>query len=267
MAGTNQQARNAGQEDSESDAAPSVRTGDGLRGRGVPCSQCRLSPSCLSAHISLPDHEELRGLVRPLPPVERKQRVFEGSAPRDMFVLRSGSLQTSIQEANGNEQVLGFHLPGDIAGFGTGIEEFPGGRIVALERSSVCAINLDQIQAAATRVKGLQGQLYKLLEEVSTLAQQHIVNLGRSHAETRVALFLHDWSRRLQQAGRDGRQMDLPMRRSDIASFLGLATETTSRAFSRLEAKGVISMPSRRQTDILDPQRLAALTEDAGHHD
>lgn len=234
---------------------------DKSRPHRIPCSRCQLAPACLPAKIELYDHEQLSTVVRPLPPLEHNQTVFQGHAPRDFFIVRSGTLQTSVQATDGGEQILGFHLPGNAAGYGTGIEAFSGGRIIALERSSVCAINLDRILELATRVDGLQRQLYSLMEEVSTLAQQHVLIMGRHNADARVALFLYDWSRRLRAAGLDWRRLHLPMRRSDIASFLGLATETTSRTLSRLQEEGAVSMPGRRQLDILDPQRLAALAE------
>lgn len=247
--------------------APRPGAGDKPQPRGTPCSCCQLAPGCLPAHLALPDHEELRTIVRPLPPLERDRIVYAGRTPRDLFVVRSGTLQTSVQEANGGQQVLGFHLPGNVAGFGTGIEAFSGGRIVALEHSSVCAINLDRLLEAARRVDGLQKQLYSLMEEASTMAQQHVLIMGRCHAETRVALFLYDWSRRLQAAALDWSELHLPMRRSDIASFLGLATETTSRVLSRLQEEGVVSMPGRRRLRILDPARLATLAEIDGSRD
>ncbi len=91
--------------------------------------------------------------------------------------------------------------------------------------------------------------------------------MGRRHAEARIALFLHDWSRRLRMAGLDWSELHLPMRRGDIASFLGLATETTSRALSRLQQEGVVSPDGRRRMRILDPARLAMLAEIDGSGD
>ncbi|MFW5969472.1 MAG: helix-turn-helix domain-containing protein [Halofilum sp. (in: g-proteobacteria)] len=232
----------------------------------TPCSICRLSPGCLPAQLALPDHEKLRAIIRPLPALGRDQTLFEGRSPRDLFILRSGSLKTTVHQENGGQQILGFHLPGNVAGFGTGIEDFPGGRILAMERSSVCAINLDRLLETAQRIDGLQKQLYRLLEDASTLAQQHVLIMGRHDAEARVALFLHDWSRRLRMAGLNWYDLHLPMRRGEIAGFLGLATETTSRTISRLQADGIVNVTGRRGLRILDPVRLATLAEiDAQH--
>jgi len=157
----------------EEGATADVSTKSGTLGHGLidrahpraaPCTTCQLAPGCLPAQLTLPDHKALRDVLRPIPPLDRNQCVFEGGAPEELFIVRSGSLLTSVQEANGREQILGFHLPGDAAGFGTGIEAFSGGRIVALERSSVCAIHLSRLLEAARRVDGLQPQIFRLME-------------------------------------------------------------------------------------------------------
>jgi CRP/FNR family transcriptional regulator len=48
------------------------------------------------------------------------------------------------------------------------------------------------------------------------------------------------------------------MNREDIASYLGLAIETVSRGFTRLQDDRVIAV-SGRQVEVLDPAELARL--------
>ena len=48
------------------------------------------------------------------------------------------------------------------------------------------------------------------------------------------------------------------MSREDIARYLGLALETVSRGFTRLQDDGVISVVGRR-VEILDVEELACL--------
>ena len=54
--------------------------------------------------------------------------------------------------------------------------------------------------------------------------------------------------------------MSLPMARRDIADYLGLTTETVSRALSQLQQAGVIDFIGKTQREIvlLDRQQLAS---------
>ena len=224
------------------------------------CGDCHLAPACLPARLSLPDRDRLRRLVHPLAPLKRNQSLFEGgNADGCIYIVRSGSLRTSVQEAGGDEQVVDFHLPGDITGHGTGIETFRGGRAVALERTSVCAVRLAPLRHLATQISGLQEQIYALLERAITASEQHVLMMGRRSAGQRIALFLHNWSRRRQRAGFSGDDLYLPMRREDMASYLGLVTETASRSISRLHRTGIIDVRDRHNVRVLQADELAQL--------
>ena len=59
--------------------------------------------------------------------------------------------------------------------------------------------------------------------------------------------------------GRLNREYHLPMRRSDIADYLGLTTESISREFSRLKKECVISMPKPSRVVLLNRPMLEAI--------
>ncbi|MDZ7748807.1 MAG: cyclic nucleotide-binding domain-containing protein [Halofilum sp. (in: g-proteobacteria)] len=199
----------------------------------------RLAPGCLPARLAAPDLARLREVVRPLPPLERHQSLFDGGAARGhLFIVRSGCLRTSVQEAGSRARVMDFLLPGDITGAGTGIETFRGGRVIALERTSVCAVSLAGIKELATRIDGLQDELCRLFEGAHTDTAHHVLAMGRHSARERLALFLHAWSLRRQAAGFPRAELHLPMRREDIASYLGLATADDQPLVLAARARG-----------------------------
>ena len=51
------------------------------------------------------------------------------------------------------------------------------------------------------------------------------------------------------------------MSRADIADFLGLRTETVSRAFTDLREAGIIELPTAQRVTVLDPARLEETAE------
>ena len=72
---------------------------------GVPRLQCRRPP---------PGERGIGVLVRIL---HRGDRLFDHGEPFDsVYMVRSGTLKTCTVSASGEEQVIGFHGPGDLAG-------------------------------------------------------------------------------------------------------------------------------------------------------
>ena len=86
--------------------------------------------------------------------------------------------------------------------------------------------------------------------------------LVRRQANERIALFLHGLGERFRQIGQSATQFRLPMSREDIARYLGLALETVSRGFTKLQDDGVIESVGRR-IDIRNPAALGQLAHSA----
>jgi CRP/FNR family nitrogen fixation transcriptional regulator len=69
-------------------------------------------------------------------------------------------------------------------------------------------------------------------------ARDHMVLLGRRTPQEKIAMFLLDIARRL----RKGDRFELPMRRADIADYLGLTKETVSRTLTQMSRDGLIKL-------------------------
>jgi CRP/FNR family nitrogen fixation transcriptional regulator len=80
--------------------------------------------------------------------------------------------------------------------------------------------------------------------------------LGRKNAQEKIASFLLDTARRLAQPD----HFDLPMKRADIADYLGLTIETVSRTLTQMVRNGLISLAETGRTIIFsDKEGLRAL--------
>ena len=71
-------------------------------------------------------------------------------------------------------------------------------------------------------------------------AQDQLMLLGSGSAEERVAAFLVNWRKRTAGLAPMSQAVPLPIRRQDIADFLGLKLETVSRTFAKLEQRDLI---------------------------
>ena len=221
------------------------------------CMQCSLRQLCLPAGIGADDVDRLDRLVKRRKPVARNERLFHtGSAMNRIYVAREGSFKTVAGNEDGEEQVMGFHLPGEIIGLdalGTGQHRCDA---IALETAQVCEVPLDDLQQVAAQVLGLQRQLLRVIGFSMGRDQDHLEMMSRRQAGDRVMLFLHSLSQRFESLGRDGTEFALPMTREDIGSYLGLVIETVSRSFTKLQDDGLIAVRGR-QVRLLSTRRLA----------
>jgi len=79
-------------------------------------------------------------------------------------------------------------------------------------------------------------------------AQRQTIAIGRKDALGKLAMFI----RQLQREPERSVDIELPMTRSDIASYLGLSLESVSRATRSLEQRGVVCFPHRHMVRIID---------------
>ncbi|MDB6164078.1 MAG: Crp/Fnr family transcriptional regulator [Xanthomonadaceae bacterium] len=174
---------------------------------------------------------------------------------RAVYVARKGAFKTISVSEEGEEQVIGFHLPGELIGLdalGSGAHRCEA---VALNTSNVCEVPFDELSQVAAQIPGLQQQLMRVIGQSVSRDQQHMELLSRRQANERIALFLHGFGERLRHGGQSGTDFRLPMSREDVAHFLGLAFETVSRGFTRLQDEGLIEVDGRR-IRLLDVERL-----------
>ena len=193
------------------------------------CAQCSLHVLCLPAGIGGDDLRQLDDIVRSKRPLEQGETLFRaGQNLGSLFVAREGAFKTLATNQDGDVQVIGFHLPGELMGLDALGSGHHACEAQALTRATVCEIPLTQLEHVCSKVP------------------------------ERLALFLHGLSERYRQLGRPGDQFMLPMSREDIASYLGMVIETVSRTLTRMQDDGIISVRGR-QLQILDMARLDAM--------
>jgi CRP/FNR family transcriptional regulator, anaerobic regulatory protein len=226
------------------------------------CTYCSVRQLCLPGGIGAEELQRLDQIVQRRRPIARGERLFRlGDPLTAVYVARDGAFKSVSISEDGEEQVLGFHLPGELIGldaFGSGEHRCES---VALIAANVCEVPYAQLSQVAAQVPGLQQQLYRLMGQSADRDQDHLSMLVRRQANERIALFLHSLGERYLIAGHSDRQYKLPMSREDIARFLGLALETVSRGFTRLQDDGVIAVTGRR-VEIVDASALSRLA----HH-
>ena len=185
--------------------------------------------------------------------------VEPGDPASTVFILRSGHAHVSRITRDGKRQILSFLFPGDFFGFTYESSYVYGAHAasdVAICRIARAAFD-DYVAAHPHLDRRIRVQLTRLLDS----AQELIFTLGRKTAVERVASFLWYLHYRQSKLGMSGpRQVAaIPMSRADIADFLGLTSESVSRALTQLRQDGLIRLPAPDTAEILDMQKLREL--------
>lgn len=223
------------------------------------CGYCAMHDVCLPAGLDGEDLEKLDAAVRDKLPLDRGNVLFrQGDSFTSLYVVRTGSLKTYVDEPDGDSQILGFHLPGEIVGISGLTSDHYACSAEALERSSVCEVSYKQLQVVCNTVPVLQHQLVRIISRHVMGEEGHMVMMGKQQAQRRVAIFVRNLADRYQRLSRDSEVLTLPMTRSEIANYLGLVIETVSRLFSRMEANGILAV-NRKSVRILRPDLLDKL--------
>ncbi len=224
-----------------------------------PCDVCFQSRFCLP--ISLPQDElaRMRDIMQTTIRLTKGERLFEsGQAMDKVYSVHAGSFKSMISSADGRQQIVGFHVPGELMGLEGFSARIYMTDVIALEDSEACEIDVRILESNARELPTLQHQIHCLIGNRLARAQQDQFVLGSMQADERLARFLLDLSERYKSRGLSPEEFVLRMSREEIGSYLGLKLETISRLMSRFHQAGLIQV-AQRQVRITNREGLTEL--------
>ncbi len=230
---------------------------------GNACTDCRLADFCLPYGLQRNEIKQLAEIVKSRRPLHLDEFLyFQGDPCQSLYAVKSGSFRSYIINSQGDEQTIGFYLPGELIG----LDALQYGRstcsLIALETCSVCELPLARLNTLCAGIPGLQFQMLRILGKEIASDHDKILALGHRSARGRIAGFLLTLSRRYDALGFSATEFNLSMRRHDIANFLGLTDETVSRQLADLTKHGVITV--KRRGVLINDLRVLKSIVDAG---
>ncbi len=239
----------------------------GLTQLKASCSNCGLCELCLPIGLSADEIERLDQLIYARRKVKCGEDLYRvGDSFSAIYAIRSGFFKNELVLEDGREQVMGFHMPGDILGIdGIGGDRYAC-NAVALEDSDVCVIPFSRLEEISREVRGLQHQFHQFMSREMVRDQGVMLLLGSMRAEARLAAFLLNLSRRFEARGYSASEFNLRMTREEIGSFLGLKLETVSRLFSKLQEENLVAVLQKhiRILDAAGLRKIVGPTDGAG---
>ncbi len=213
---------------------------------GINCQHCGFSQLCLPYTLNDNELDKLDEIIQRKKPTHKGDYLFEAGKPlQALYAVRTGSFKTFTLTEQGEEQITGFHLPGDVIGFDAiGDQQHPS-YAQALETAMVCEIPFNNLDSLLDHVPKLRQQLMRLMSQDIHGDQQMMLLLNRKTAEEKLAAFLVSLAQRFGNRGFSRREFRLTMTRGEIGNYLGLTVETISRLLGRFHKDELIHVDGK----------------------
>jgi CRP/FNR family transcriptional regulator, anaerobic regulatory protein len=232
----------------------------------IACSSCSLRELCLPAGLDQGELERLDKIVNRKRPLKRGDCLYRaGGASQSLYAVRTGFLKSCVLHDDGREQIVGFHMMGELLG----MDAIGAGKhlcdAVALEDSEICEIPFGELEHLSRDLPTLQQHFHRIMSREIARDYGVMLLLGSMRAEERLAAFLLNLSQRFVTRGYSPTRFNLRMTRKEIGSYLGLKLETISRAFSHFQSEGLIKV-QKKSIELKDLERMRALLSQSTCH-
>lgn len=179
-----------------------------------------------------------------------------GDRLRSLFTVRGGCIKTYTVDAEGNEHIRGFYLPGDLVGLDAIGDGACLSTAAAVVPSQVCVAPMSDLRQLMLSQPELA---QRMVEQTSRELALSLAISGDFTAEQRVTAFLLNMRERMGGEA----ILRLPMAQRDIGNYLRLATETVCRTLKILERRGWLAL-GERSVRFVDDARLRETAEPVG---
>ncbi|NNM56138.1 Crp/Fnr family transcriptional regulator [Acidocella sp.] len=180
----------------------------------------------------------------------------EGDEAAFIFNIISGVAKSYSFLPDGREVIQAFLFANDLIG-PLGGESFVN-TVKAITPVVAYTLPLPALVKLLRSDPGLQWQfLIKACHELRQ-AQQHAIALSQNSAKQRLLMLFNLLRLHNEPLGASAGHIHLPMTRTDIADYTGLAVETVSRALHQLQREGVIRLINQQCIEITDESTFAA---------
>ena len=217
----------------------------------IHCQSCSFSHLCLPVSLNKNELDSLDDIIERKKPLHKHDKLVKaGDKFNSLYAVRAGSFKSFVSSKDGEEQIIGFHFPGDIIGFDALRENAHQSYTQALETAMVCELPYETLDKMAVQFPKLRHQIMSFMS--AEIKQDHdlMMLLNKRTAEERLIYFLAHLSKRFEDRGFSPRQFNLSMTRNEIGNYLGLTVETISRLLTRFQKEGIIKVDGKLITII-----------------
>jgi CRP/FNR family transcriptional regulator len=212
------------------------------------------------ATVSQPFHLRRLFAARHTETIEANEALFHETEPGYLFEIVSGCVRRYTMRCDGRRSIVAFSFEGDYCGHL--LAEASALSAEAVTPLTVRRIGWAQLRAVLATEPPIEGELLQLARRELETTREHVALLGSNRAISKVASFLLSCAERLPSQDAEAHVLSLPMRRLDIADFLGLTIESVSRALTQLRLDGCISLKASNEVILEDTAALRQIADE-----
>lgn len=216
----------------------------------------RVPGSCFAERLS--DMVALTpGEHRALEQLEDRERILRRGATlqrendrcSELFILRKGTMMSSVLLDDGSRQILRFLFPGDMMGVSSLVYSEAPETITALTDAVVCPFE----RTAMSKLIGDHPRLAALIMVYNQIERAALTDrlaaLGRTSAKARVAGILLEMRNRMRMLDKaTNATFTLGLTQEEIGDATGLTAVHVNRMLRQLEEEGIIAREGGRVT-------------------
>ncbi|MCM8610346.1 MULTISPECIES: Crp/Fnr family transcriptional regulator [Lactiplantibacillus] len=183
--------------------------------------------------------------------------MFSADDPLDsLMILANGQVKVYQLAANGREQLLYLLQTGDIDGEAALFENQRRTSFgEALVPTDVCSIRRADFQALMQQYPSISINVLNVFGRRLTQLERQTTSTATESVEARLANYLTETAAALKTDA-----FKLPLKKKDLATFLGTTPESISRKLALFERQGLITQKTGKIIQINDADQLL-LTE------
>jgi CRP/FNR family transcriptional regulator, anaerobic regulatory protein len=193
---------------------------------------------------------------------DRQILFYEGDQKVWVYRVESGAVCLYRVFADGRRHIFEFRFPNDVIGLGQSDKCPLTAQVLGTTRLK--CLDFKRLHDAAAQDANVAMQLYSAISSELEAMGDHLVAICRQDSVGRIASFLLTLS--LRNGSRSPNILNLPMTRGEVADFLGMKTETVSRALTKLSQLEMIEVRGRSKINIKDIHRLDRLAPMGPEH-
>lgn len=176
--------------------------------------------------------------------------------------ILSGVVKLTKLMPDGRQQIVGLQFAPDFLG-----RPFSDGSDIVAEAATtvrLCSFPKNVVEKIMQDAPEMEHRLHEQHMRELDEAREWMLTLGRKTALEKVASFIYLIVTHIdpERTGKAPVEIELPLKRADIADFLGLTIETVSRQITNLRKQGVISVNDRKSIIVTNEARLSRLANE-----
>ncbi len=227
------------------------------------CANCPVRHHAVCSALDTPHLHELTDIMTHRHFCAGDEVLHQDETSQLFAIIVRGIVKLTRMLPDGREQIVGLLTGSDILGDLETTQSHDS--VQCVTDVELCCFRRKQFETVLENHPELAHYLLKKASDNLDEARDWLTVLGRLGAMEKVARFIL-WQCNKEHPGcihqantQVRRVVHMPLKREEIAGFLGMTIETVSRNMSKLKTDGIIELINSKEIRILDIDRLRNL--------